>query len=98
MAVVTLHHELRLAHAGRRIAGGILHMQLDLPADQSTLGVELLGPELSAVAHLQADLARRSGQRERHADPDRLLATRMAQHGRRGHGGKSRAHRRAACI
>ena len=39
MAVVALHHVLRLAHAGGGIAGGILDMQLDRPAEQAALGV-----------------------------------------------------------
>src|ERR1700722_9205890 len=86
MAVVTLHHELRFAYAGGWVAGGVFDVQLDLAPQQATLGVDLLGPELRTVAHLGADLAGRGGQRERHADLDRCLAARVAQHHGSGHG------------
>src|SRR6516162_8696078 len=97
MAVVTLHHELRLADAGGGIAGGVLDMQLDRPADQPALGIHLLGPELGAMAHLRADFGGGAGERERHADADRRLAARVTQYDGRRHRPEAHADCGTAC-
>src|SRR3954447_12166827 len=86
MAILALHQFLRLAHAGGGIAGGIRDEELDRPAEQPALGVLDLRPEFGAVLLLLPDGPERAGQRERHADPDRVRSASDARKRGRGKG------------
>src|SRR5262249_25907011 len=69
-AILALDHLLRLAHAGRRIAGSILDQELDLLAEPATLGILQLGVELSTSLLLLADGPQWAGQGQRHTELD----------------------------
>ncbi len=61
-----------LLHRDRGIGLLVLEGQLDLAAHDAAGGIDFLGGELEAPAHLLADAGIGAGQRRHHADLDRV--------------------------
>ena len=74
--LVALDQLARLLHAGADVVRRILDQQLDRPAEDAALGVDLLDRELGAhhfvLGHRRID----AGERIDHADRERCLAAR----------------------
>ena len=97
--LIPLDQLARLLHAGADVVGGIFHQQFDLPPENAAFGVDLLDGELGSHHLVAGRRGIDAGERIDHADPDRRLAARGDDKGRRHLEGPERGgagHERAA--
>ena len=79
--LVALDQLARLLHAGADVVGGVLDQELDRPAQNAALLVDLLDGKFGADHLVLRERGINAGQRIDHSDPDRRFASGLDDEG-----------------